>query len=465
MAHGRLVTTGRSAEERTARTQAADARSVGGATRGVLAPARQHRAPSRSCSMIRTSRSTRACPTCHPRSSLPASGIWSAGLPAPEELRAELARLTPRGPADLAPGLRVVRRSAPAPAGRSLLPEELCRARGRDAHCVRPTSVGTGGTGRCCGPGDGEPERVLTSAPVGLRFRSSSRLVRPPVRSATRPGGVGARERRVGTTNALPFAGRVAVITGGGRGQGRSHAVRVRPARGRRRGLRSVRGPLVDRLLARPSEGSRGDRHAGRRARPTFMTSVADVRDLDAMIAFVDRVAEVARFGRHPGGERRGVRDGLDPDDGCPAVERDDRHQPDRRVQLDPCRGTPHAAPELGPDHRDLLDAGPIRVSGGVGVRDLQVGSDRAVQVGRLRARPLRDHGQRGRAGEHLDPDDPQRHPLPVDAARSRASGDGRRGAAGWPRSTSSRFPGSSPRRSLRRWSSRRRQRVTSPAR
>ena len=88
------------------------------------------------------------------------------------------------------------------------------------------------------------------------------------------------------------FAGRVAVITGGARGQGRSHAVELA-----RQGADIA---LVDRCadletvpypLATPddlAETVRLVEEAGARC----IAARADVRDLDGMIAFVDRVVE-----------------------------------------------------------------------------------------------------------------------------------------------------------------------------
>ena len=94
-----------------------------------------------------------------------------------------------------------------------------------------------------------------------------------------------------GTPSGGQFAGRVAVITGGARGQGRSHAVELA-----RRGADIA---LVDRCadlatvtypLATPedlAETAGLVEAEGRRC----VTATADVRDLDAMIAFVDGVA------------------------------------------------------------------------------------------------------------------------------------------------------------------------------
>jgi SDR family mycofactocin-dependent oxidoreductase len=88
------------------------------------------------------------------------------------------------------------------------------------------------------------------------------------------------------------FAGRVAVITGGARGQGRSHAVALA-----RRGADIA---VVDRCadlgtvtypLATPEdlvETVRLVEAEGRRC----LSATADVRDLDAMIGFVDRVVD-----------------------------------------------------------------------------------------------------------------------------------------------------------------------------
>jgi len=87
------------------------------------------------------------------------------------------------------------------------------------------------------------------------------------------------------------FAGRVAVITGGARGQGRSHAVELA-----RQGADIA---LVDRCadldtvtypLATPddlAETVRLVEAEGRRC----ISAVADVRDLEAMVAFIDGVA------------------------------------------------------------------------------------------------------------------------------------------------------------------------------
>lgn len=90
-----------------------------------------------------------------------------------------------------------------------------------------------------------------------------------------------------------PFAGRVAVITGGARGQGRSHALEFA-----RLGadvaicdlghdLGSVGYPLS--TPADLAETARQVEGEGRRC----LSKVADVRDLDAMIAFVDEANEV----------------------------------------------------------------------------------------------------------------------------------------------------------------------------
>lgn len=95
-----------------------------------------------------------------------------------------------------------------------------------------------------------------------------------------------------GPSAAGQFAGRVTVITGGARGQGRSHAVELA-----RQGADIA---LVDRCadldtvtypLATPddlAETGRLVEAEGRRC----VTAVADVRDLDAMTAFVDGVVE-----------------------------------------------------------------------------------------------------------------------------------------------------------------------------
>jgi SDR family mycofactocin-dependent oxidoreductase len=96
-----------------------------------------------------------------------------------------------------------------------------------------------------------------------------------------------------GNESELPFAGRVAVITGGGRGQGRSHAVELA-----RLGADVAVCDLCEDLssigysLARPNDLDQTARLVEEHGRRS-MTSVTDVRDLGAMVAFVDRVAEV----------------------------------------------------------------------------------------------------------------------------------------------------------------------------
>jgi SDR family mycofactocin-dependent oxidoreductase len=88
-------------------------------------------------------------------------------------------------------------------------------------------------------------------------------------------------------TNEAPFAGRVAVITGGARGQGRSHAVELARLGADIaicdlcRDLASVGYPLAteDDL----AETVRLVEEQGR----TCVSSITDVRDLDAVLAFV----------------------------------------------------------------------------------------------------------------------------------------------------------------------------------
>ncbi|MGD0881783.1 MAG: mycofactocin-coupled SDR family oxidoreductase [Acidimicrobiales bacterium] len=99
-------------------------------------------------------------------------------------------------------------------------------------------------------------------------------------------------ETAPGRTGDGQFAGRVAVITGGARGQGRSHAVELA-----RQGADIA---VVDRCadlatvaypLATPddlAETVRLVEAEGRRC----VAVTADVRELDAMVAFVDRVAD-----------------------------------------------------------------------------------------------------------------------------------------------------------------------------
>ena len=156
------------------------------------------------------------------------------------------------------------------------------------------------------------------------------------------------------------FAGRVAVITGGARGQGRSHAVELA-----RQGADIA---LVDRCadlgtvtypLATPSDLAETVRLVeaeGRRC----VSAVADVRDLDAMIAFVDGVVDELGLGRHPDRQRRGLDARVDLRPRRRRLVRDGRHQPDRGVQRPAGRRPPHAAPALGPHGHHLLDDGSV---------------------------------------------------------------------------------------------------------
>ena len=88
------------------------------------------------------------------------------------------------------------------------------------------------------------------------------------------------------------FAGRVAVITGGARGQGRSHAVELARQGAdvalvdRCADLDTVTYPLAS--AADLAETARLVEAEGRRC----VTATADVRDLDAMVAFVDGVVD-----------------------------------------------------------------------------------------------------------------------------------------------------------------------------
>ena len=96
--------------------------------------------------------------------------------------------------------------------------------------------------------------------------------------------------QRQGTERHGQFVGRVAVITGGARGQGRSHAVELARQGAdiavvdRCADLATVTYPLA--TAEDLSETARLVEAEGGRC----VTAQADVRDLDAMIAFVDGV-------------------------------------------------------------------------------------------------------------------------------------------------------------------------------
>ncbi len=90
------------------------------------------------------------------------------------------------------------------------------------------------------------------------------------------------------TSDQTPLAGKVAVITGGARGQGRSHAVELARLGADIavcdlcRDVPSVGYPLA--TVEDLAETARLVADQGRRC----ISTVADVRDLDAMVAFVD---------------------------------------------------------------------------------------------------------------------------------------------------------------------------------
>ncbi|MGP0110690.1 MAG: mycofactocin-coupled SDR family oxidoreductase [Acidimicrobiales bacterium] len=90
------------------------------------------------------------------------------------------------------------------------------------------------------------------------------------------------------TSDQTPLAGKVAVITGGARGQGRSHAVELARLGADIavcdlcRDVASVGYPLA--TVEDLAETARLVADQGRRC----ISTVADVRDLDAMVAFVD---------------------------------------------------------------------------------------------------------------------------------------------------------------------------------
>ena len=102
---------------------------------------------------------------------------------------------------------------------------------------------------------------------------------RPPTQDAPAPPGA---------DPAAPFAGRVALITGGARGQGRSHATELArlgadiALADRCRDLGTVGYPLA--TEADLAETVRQVEAQGRRC----LSAILDVRDLDAMIGFAD---------------------------------------------------------------------------------------------------------------------------------------------------------------------------------
>ena len=93
--------------------------------------------------------------------------------------------------------------------------------------------------------------------------------------------------------DAAPFAGRVAVITGAARGQGRSHALEFARL-GADIAICDLGHDLgsVGYPLSTPGDLAETARQVGKQGRRCFST-VADVRDLGAMIAFVDEARDV----------------------------------------------------------------------------------------------------------------------------------------------------------------------------
>ena len=128
--------------------------------------------------------------------------------------------------------------------------------------------------------------------------------------------------------------GKVAFVTGAGRGMGRSHAVRL-AREGADVIVLDTAGPLPGHRL-RPARAGEPRRDGARWSRPRAgeaMPVHGDVRDLEGMRAAVDRRRDRPR----PAGRRRRQRRDLHADGvgrgHAAAVPGHDRHQRDRRVE------------------------------------------------------------------------------------------------------------------------------------
>ena len=178
-----------------------------------------------------TGRARRAIPRPWP----PASGTWPPGPSGPWSWLDRLAGLSDRRPGRPGPGLRAVGRRAPPPAGRSPAAGRAAArrlARPVAAADLRPVGpalpAGAAATGAARSEPVGRARRGAggrTGRAVGSwrRDRRADRWDghRSPGRSDEHA------RRRTCTAIAPPFAGRVAMITGGARGQGRSHALEL----------------------------------------------------------------------------------------------------------------------------------------------------------------------------------------------------------------------------------------------
>ena len=194
-----------------------------------------------------------------------------------------------------------------------------------------------------------------------------------------------------------------------GRGQGRSHALELA-----RLGadvavcdlghdLSTVGYPLS--TPADLAETARLVEDRGRRC----LSRVADVRELDAMTSFVDEAVDAL-----------GSVDILVANAGVStlgSICTMDATQWSETVDTN-LTGVFNAMRAVAPHMRrqrwgrivgDLFDDGSIVQPGHRCVCGLEVGSDRPVQVGRIRTRRVRGDRQRHRPGKRVDPDDPQR--------------------------------------------------------
>ena len=245
----------------------------------------------------------------------------------------------------------------------------------------------------------------------------------------------------------------MAVITGGARGQGRSHAVELA-----RLGADIAVCDLCDDLgtvtypLATPddlAETVRLVEAEGRRC----VSAVADVRDLDAMIAFVDGVRRRAGFGRHPGGQRRDL--SLGRSARMDAAEWSETIDTNLTGVFDAMRA---AAPHMRRQRWGRIIGISSMMGRSVQPRDPGLLASKWGVIGLSKSVALELANSPSpstpspRATSHTD--GAQRHALPDHASGSRASDPRRRGPGHGhpPRAAGSR--GSSPRRSPRPWCS-----------